>query len=80
MTLSEFNAWLEGYEASFSGAPTLEQWQTIKAKMATVVVAGGIPITPPYKQAGWPYDVDRVRYDAPATWVVPQWALGQVVC
>lgn len=79
MTLAEFKAWLDGYEASFNGAPNAEQWAAIKSKMATVVVAGGIPLNPPYKQTGWPY-TDRVRYDAPATWVVPQWDNGQVIC
>ena len=37
MTLSEFNAWLEGYSASFiDGCPNVDQWGAIKAKLATV--------------------------------------------
>lgn len=36
MTIAEFKAWLEGFEAAMSGAPTPEQWAAIKAKIATV--------------------------------------------
>lgn len=36
MTIAEFKAWLEGFEAAMSGAPTPEQWEAIKAKVATL--------------------------------------------
>ena len=38
MTIAEFKAWLEGYEASFvdGGRPDLSQWETVKEKLATV--------------------------------------------
>lgn len=36
MTVNEFKAWLEGFDAAINGAPTPEQWETIKAKLATV--------------------------------------------
>ena len=36
MTISEFNAWLDGFEAAFDGAPTLEQWRNIRAKFSEV--------------------------------------------
>lgn len=36
MTIAEFKAWLEGFEAAMSGAPTPEQWEAIKAKVAAL--------------------------------------------
>lgn len=39
MTIAEFKAWLEGYEASFDGAPSPEQFGEIKAKLARVFEA-----------------------------------------
>ena len=38
MTIAEFKAWLEGYEASFvdGGRPDLSQWEAVKEKLATV--------------------------------------------
>ena len=38
MTIAEFKAWLEGYEASFvdGGRPDLSQWEVVKEKLATV--------------------------------------------
>lgn len=37
MTLNEFKAWLEGFEAAMFGMPpTSEQWAAIKAKLAKV--------------------------------------------
>lgn len=36
MTLAEFKAWLEGFEAAMNGPPTAEQWATIKAKIGKV--------------------------------------------
>lgn len=38
MTLAEFKAWLEGFEASVSGAPTADQWAAIKAKLAATEI------------------------------------------
>ncbi|MGG7534643.1 hypothetical protein [Rhizobium sp. 12,4] len=39
MTLSEFKAWLEGFEAAMDGnPPSAEQWAAIKAKLAKVEV------------------------------------------
>ncbi len=37
MTISEFNAWLDGFEAAFDGAPSAEQWLDIRAKFSEVV-------------------------------------------
>ena len=37
MTISEFNAWLDGFEAAFDGAPTKAQWLDIRAKFSEVV-------------------------------------------
>lgn len=50
MTLNEFRAWLEGFEASFTGGvPNAEQWKAIKGKLAGTTVVGGIPNSPvPY--------------------------------
>ena len=36
MTISEFNAWLDGFEAAFDGAPTEAQWLDIRAKFSEV--------------------------------------------
>jgi hypothetical protein len=47
MTLAEFKAWLEGYEASFSGAPNADQWSAIKAKLADVQIVA-LPALPSY--------------------------------
>ncbi len=37
MTISEFDAWLDGFEAAFDGAPSAEQWLVIRAKFSEVV-------------------------------------------
>ncbi len=47
MTFGEFNAWLDGYSASIAEAPTPEQWQTIKAKLAQIVGPFSHVATPP---------------------------------
>lgn len=40
MTLNEFKAWLEGFEAAMNGnPPTADQWSAIKAKLGKVEVA-----------------------------------------
>lgn len=36
MTVNEFKAWIDGFGAAINGAPTLDQWDTIKAKLAMV--------------------------------------------
>lgn len=36
MTLSEFRSWLDGFSEAIDGAPNAEQWEKIKAKLATV--------------------------------------------
>lgn len=47
MTLNEFKAFLEGYEASFvDGVPTAEQYGVIKEKLATVQMLLPAPATP----------------------------------
>lgn len=39
MSLNEFKAWLEGFEASFAnGVPTAEQWAAVKAKLVKVEI------------------------------------------
>ncbi len=37
MTISEFNAWLDGFEEGFGGSPTKAQWVKIRAKFGEVV-------------------------------------------
>lgn len=55
MTLNEFRAWLEGFEAAMNGnPPSAEQWATIKAKLAKVELVRppayrDLPVDP-----GWP--------------------------
>lgn len=41
MTIAEFKAWLDGFEAAMSGAPTEEQWAKIKAKIGGLRNDGG---------------------------------------
>lgn len=56
MTIAEFKAWLEGFEASFKyegrdSYPTPAQWAVIKEKLATVSavnVSPGMSWTVPY--------------------------------
>lgn len=51
MTMSEFKAWLEGYEESFiEDAPSREQWAKIKSKLDEVKASP--PATLP--QVLWP--------------------------
>ncbi|WP_209233559.1 hypothetical protein [Rhizobium sp. 16-449-1b] len=39
MSLSEFKAWLDGFETAMGGnPPTAEQWAAIKAKLAKVEI------------------------------------------
>ena len=46
MTLGEFKAWVEGFEESFLVAPSHEQWNKIKEKLAEVQVVDTIPYSP----------------------------------
>jgi hypothetical protein len=36
MTLNEFKAWLDGFNAAINGAPTKVQWETIQKKFSEV--------------------------------------------
>ncbi|MNL34378.1 hypothetical protein D3C87_1563490 [compost metagenome] len=37
MTVSEFKAWLEGFEEAMGGnPPSIDQWKAIKAKLAKI--------------------------------------------
>lgn len=48
MTLNEFKAFLEGYEASFvDGVPSAEQYVVIKDKLATVTMLVNSPLPLP---------------------------------
>lgn len=38
MTIAEFQAWLDGYSASFGDAPNAEQWAKIKEKIADLAI------------------------------------------
>lgn len=40
MTIKEFKAWLEGFDAAVKAAPTAEQWEQIKRKLETVSESG----------------------------------------
>jgi hypothetical protein len=43
MTISEFQAWLEGYSASFGEAPSADQWAEIKGRIARLQVVSFPP-------------------------------------
>ncbi|MDX0007793.1 hypothetical protein GOB40_13730 [Sinorhizobium meliloti] len=65
MTLNEFKAWLEGFEAAMGGnPPSAEQWAAIKAKLAKVEAVKPIAF----------------REDRPRTWLgsVSQFADGAI--
>lgn len=69
MTFNEFKAWLEGFEASFTGAPTAAQWKTIKAKLEKVTAP--VPAVPASKNVVpsiWPRE-PLVRYQQPPAMV-----------
>lgn len=71
MTLNEFRAWLEGFEASFTGGvPNAEQWKAIKAKIEKTATTTAVPnnrpfspLTPP--RGMWPPFDAGPRYVAP---------------
>ena len=61
MTISEFNAWLDGFGAAIDGAPTAEQWLNIRAKFSEVVrderwplhTVPALPLAPPVIPQPW---------------------------
>jgi hypothetical protein len=55
MTPEQFTYWLQGYAEMNGQPPTSEQWEMIKAHLATVFNK----VTPPYGWPSWP------RYDKP---------------
>ena len=67
MTLSEFQAWLEGFSASFQGgAPDKEQWEAIKAKLKRV---GLLNLQPGSKWGEGPY----LTRDKPPAYPLKAW-------
>jgi len=63
MTLSEFKAWFEGFTECMDGAPDMDQWKRIKARVKEI---DGVAVTktvfvdrylPPYR----PYWADRLE-------------------
>lgn len=60
MTLSEFKAWLEGFEAAMTeGSPSPDQWATIKAKLGRVQITHPLP---PTRDKFWEHP--SIRYEA----------------
>lgn len=68
MTFNEFSAWLEGYECSFDNErPTREQWQAIKAKLASISqfkpnalgLVQQLPLIPPASMKAYYGDDER---------------------
>lgn len=53
MTIAEFKAWLEGFEAALNGAPTPEQWDAIKAKIAQLRAVDVQPLPANYRPSPW---------------------------
>ena len=55
MTLSEFKAWLEGFEEAMGGnPPSADQWRTIKEKLKGVEVVKIKPLRPTmYRNTPW---------------------------
>ena len=68
MTISEFKAWLEGFEAAMGDSPTSEQWEAIKAKIAQLRAVDVAPLPSgykwrePYKRNPW-WEEPLVRYE-----------------
>lgn len=47
MTLSELKAWIDGLQVGLSGNPiTPDQWEALKAKLASVTVEPTAPVDP----------------------------------
>lgn len=53
MTIAEFKAWLEGFETALTGAPTPEQWEAIKAKIAQLRGVDVQPLPVNYRHPTW---------------------------
>lgn len=47
MTISEFQAWLDGFSEAIDGAPTPAQWEKIKEKVATLQSVRLTDVLPP---------------------------------
>jgi hypothetical protein len=63
MSLNEFKAWLEGFEAAMNGnPPSAEQWAAIKAKLAKVEAVKPI----------------AYREERPRQWLAAQFADGVI--
>ncbi len=65
MTITEFNAWLEGFDEAIDTAPTEAQWKKVRDKLGKVmpnIVPTYIPMpyytTPtwPVTRPPWPHD------------------------
>jgi len=81
MTLAEFKAWFEGFTEGMEGAPSANQWDRIKERVAQI---DGTAITREvvYRDHYWPTIINRPLEPyiswygagtgtAPATWQVP---------
>lgn len=56
MTLSEFKAWLEGFEEAMGGKPpSADQWKAIKEKLAKVVILKSEPQKPYLRERPSPW-------------------------
>lgn len=54
MSINEFKAWLEGFEAAMFGMPpTADQWEVIKAKLAKVETVKPIAFREPEPVRRW---------------------------
>ncbi|MFC3206845.1 hypothetical protein [Aquamicrobium soli] len=63
MTIPEFKAWLEGFEAAMGDSPTKEQWEAIKAKIAQLRAVDVAPLPSGYKWRHPWWEVPLVRYE-----------------
>lgn len=75
MTLGEFKAWLDGFGAAINGAPTQEQWETIKTKLAEV--QDTIPAPPVFSPFSHPQLPPSPSIGRP-WWLSP--VIGDVTC
>ena len=76
MTLSEFKAWLEGFEDGREGkAPTGKQWKRIKEKLDEtsegLAVSPFVPVVIPFQPIPWSPPAPWPWYSTPATAPVP---------
>lgn len=68
MTISEFKAWLEGFEAALNGPPNEDQWEAIKAKIAQLrevridPLPSGYKWRDPAKPSPWWEVEPKIRY------------------